>query len=129
VSAVFNGTDAFNLCINQGATYERIFYWLNGQCGCTPAGQTTPPPVDLTGYTAQMQIKAFPLAPAVLYDASADLVLGGTAGSITLTISASDTETFTWWQGVYDLLLTSAGGQVTRLLSGLVTVSPAVTMP
>lgn len=120
-----DGTDNFNLCINQGATFERIFIWLNGTCGC---GSGSPQiPVNLTGFTASMQIRAFPLSVAVLYDATPDLVVGTTDGTITLTIPAAVTETFTWWQGVYDLLMTSAGGQVTRLLSGQVTISPGVT--
>jgi hypothetical protein len=116
-------SDNFNICINQGATYERVFFWQQG--GCTTAGG--PSPINLTGYTALMQIRAAPLSPTIFYDASADIVLGGVFGTITLTIDATDTEGFTWWQGVYDLLLTSAGGQVTRLLSGNVFVSPGVT--
>lgn len=121
------GTQTYDLCVNQGATYTKTFTWeLNGCCGCDTAG-ASPEPVDLTGYTANMQIRAFPLSPSVLYDASADIVLGGTAGTITLTISAADTETFTWWTGVYDLLLTSPTSVVTRVLQGTVTVSPGVT--
>ena len=118
------GTDTFTLLINQGATYERVFFWSQG--GCLLVGG--PLPVNLIGFTANMQIRAAPLSPTVLYDASDDIVLGGVYGTITLTIDATDTETFTWWQGYYDLLLTSAGGQVTRLLSGSVLVSPGVTM-
>jgi hypothetical protein len=120
-----NGTISYNLCINQGATYSRVFTWF--QNGTPPVGG--PLPVNLTGFTAAMQIRPFVLSPTVLYDAGAagDLVLGGEFGTITLTIPATDTETFTWPNGVYDLLLTSAGGQVTRLISGSVTVSPGVT--
>lgn len=121
------GTQTYDLCVNQGATYTRTFTSeLNGCCGCDTAG-ASPEPVDLTGYTANMQIRAFPLSPSVLYDASADIVLGGTAGTITLTISAADAETFTWWTGVYDLILTSPTSVVTRVLQGTVTVSPGVT--
>lgn len=115
----------YDLCINQGATYARLFTWFAPSCGPCTVG-AAPQPVDITGYTAVMQIKAYPLATAVLYDASADLVLGGPLGTIYLTIPASATETFTWWNGVYDLLLTSAGGYATRFLSGTVTVSSAV---
>lgn len=119
----------YNLAINQGATYSRVFIWLqDNSCSCElPVGADGPPPVDLTGYTAAMQIRAYALSPTMLYDASSDIVLGGLLGTITLTIDATDTEGFTWWQGVYDLLMTSAGGQVTRLLSGTVQVSPGVT--
>lgn len=104
----------------------RIFVWLAGGCGCGTVG-STPQPVDLTGYTASLQIRAFPLSTTILYDASADIVLGGTTGTITLTIDATDTAGFTWFNGVYDLILTNSGGFVTRLLRGKVTVSPGVT--
>jgi hypothetical protein len=120
------GTGTYNLCINQGATFTRVFVWIAGQCGCGTVGVSSGP-VDLTGYTAALQIRAYPLATAILYDASANLTLGGTAGTITLVIPAANTETFTWWQGVYDLLLTDSSGNATRLLAGAVTVSPAVT--
>lgn len=116
-------SDSYNLYIDQGATYSRVFFWQQG--GCSTVGG--PLPVNITGYTAAMQIRAAPLSPTVLYDATNDLTLGGIFGSITLTIPATDTEGFTWWQGAYDLLLTSAGGQGTRLLQGNVFVSPGVT--
>jgi len=124
------GTGTYNLAINQGATYQRTFVWTTGSCmsGCSPPAGAAPVPVDLTGYTAVMQFRAFPLAPTVLYDASADITLGGTAGTIALNIDATDTETFTWSQGVYDLLMTSAQGVAVRLLQGAVSVAPAVSI-
>jgi hypothetical protein len=119
------GTGTYNLCINQGATFTRIFVWTAGQCGCGTVGASSGP-MDLTGFTAALQIRQFQLSTTVLYDASSNITLGGVAGTITLVIPAANTETFTWWQGVYDLLLTSAAGVATRLLMGSVTVSPAV---
>lgn len=116
----------YNLCINQYATYTKIFTWLSALCGCGTVG-AQPQPIDLTGYTANLQFRANPLSSTILYDASVDLVLGGTAGTITLTIPASATALFTWWQAVYDLILTDSSGNVTRLLEGKVTVSPGVT--
>ena len=119
------GTGTYNLCINQGATFTRIFVWTAGQCGCGTVGASSGP-MDLTGFTAALQIRQFQLSTTVLYDASSNITLGGVTGTITLVIPAANTETFTWWQGVYDLLLTSAAGIATRLLMGSVTVSPAV---
>jgi hypothetical protein len=118
------GVTNYNLNINQGATYSRVFFWQQYYVGLVGG----PVPVNLTGYTASMQIKQFALGP-VVYDAGAagDITLGDLTGTITLTIDAADTETFTWWNGVYDLLMTSAGGQVIRLLQGSVSVSPGVT--
>jgi hypothetical protein len=119
--------DIINLCINQGATYAQVFTWLAPSC-CPGTVGACLAPVDITGYTATLQIKPYYLATVPYYDASADCVLGGTAGTIYLTIPASATQGFTWWNGVYDLLLTSAGGYATRLFSGKVTVSPAISV-
>jgi len=117
----------YNICIAQGATFNQTFLWNAGTCCGQGTAGAAPQPVDLTGYTANMQIKAYPLATAALYDASGDITLGGPAGTVELTIPAADTETFTWWTGVYDLLLTDPAGNVTRFLSGSVTVCPGVT--
>jgi hypothetical protein len=115
----------YDLCVNQNATFTRVFTWITQQC-CNAAG-SQPAPVDLTGYTASMQIKPYALSSTVLYDASANITLGGQAGTITLVIPAAETDDFTWWSGVYDLLLTDPFGVVTRLLSGDVSVCPGVT--
>lgn len=115
----------FNICIQQNATFASVFTWLEPAC-CGAAG-SGPQPVDLTGYTANMQIKAYPLAGTVLYDASTDITLGGPLGTITLVIPAYETMEFTWWEGVYDMILTDPTGVVTRLLSGTVSVCPGVT--
>jgi hypothetical protein len=116
--------DKYNLCINQGTTFTRVFFWRQSSC-CGAVG-SAPAPVNITGYAAAMQIRQYDLGP-VVFDASADLVLGGPLGTITLTIAATDTENFTWWNGVYDLLMISPTGFVTRLVEGCVNVSPGVT--
>jgi hypothetical protein len=119
-------TGLYNICINQGATLNTEFLWTTGGCGCGTVGSTSQA-VDLTGYTANMQFCQY-AGGTLLYDASVNLTLGGVAGTITLLIPASVTETFTWFQAVYDLLLTDSSGNATRLLAGSVTVSPAVTI-
>ena len=131
-------TGVYNLCINQGATYSVTFVWNTGtSCSCSggcsgscSCSSSTLTPVDLTGFTAQMQIRQTVQSATILYTASTSLgqiVLGGTAGTIALTIPASDTAGFTWLRGVYDMNLTSSGGIVTRLIQGNVIVSPEVT--
>jgi len=119
-------TATYDLCIQQNATFSRIFVWTAYATGPNTAG-AQPQPVDLTGFTAAMQIRAYPLASAVLYDASSNITLGGNAGTISLEIPAATTAGFTWWAAVYDLLLTDPSGSVTRFLNGSVTVSPGVT--
>ncbi len=114
---------AFDLCIQQNATYLQAFTWLSPQVTSTGI-QTLP--VDLTGYTATLQILPYPLATTILYDASANITLGGVTGIITISIPASITSTFTWWAGVYDLLLTDLNGTAWRFTQGNVTVNPGV---
>jgi len=124
------------MCVDQGATFIRTFTWYTCSCGncctssCSCGCGTNGTPVDLTGFTADMQIRQNVQSSTILYEASTAngaIVLGGTAGTITLTIPASATAGFTWIKGVYDMNLTSSGGIVTRLLQGTVVVSPEVT--
>ena len=61
-------------------------------------------PVDLTGYTARMDIKD-KVGGTVLKSlvSPTDITLNTATSTITLTISATDTAAFTWKKGVYDL--------------------------
>ena len=111
-----------DITIYQGATYRRSFQWKTGD----PAT-----PVNLTGYTARMQIRK------KVTDAAPELSLTSAAGGIVFTdraqgrfdvvISAEATAAIDIKKGVYDLELVSAGNEVTRLIQGAVEVSPEVT--
>jgi len=108
-----------DLCIPQGATFSRVVKWK--------ADGTL---VNLTGYTARMQIRqtaASATTTLALTTENGRIALGGSAGTITLSISATDTAAIAAGRYVYDLELVSAGGIVTRLLQGVVTVSANVT--
>lgn len=109
----------YDLCIAQGATFQKVITWKsNGTL------------VDLTGYTARSQIRATADAATPLIElttANGRITLGNAAGTITLTISASDTAALTAGRGVYDLELVAANGTVTRLLQGVVTISRNIT--
>ena len=116
----------YNVGIEQGATLVRQFVWQTGTPGCPPTNLV---PVDLTGYSALLQIRSSVSSAVVLYEASTvlgNIVLGGSTGTITLTISAADTAAFSWTRGVYNLNM-SLNGVVTRLVQGAVAVSPEVT--
>lgn len=88
------------------------------------------PPVNLTGYTARMDIRETredtdPLLS--LTTENGGITLGGVNGQISLLISATDTAALDVDTAVYDLELISAGGIVTRLVSGNIVVSKEVT--
>lgn len=109
-----------DIVIEQGATFRLPCTWKdeNGT------------PVDLSLYTAQMQIREEIASSAALISLSSgtgEIELGAALGTILVTIPATTTATFTWTQGVYDLELTDLTGGVTRLLQGVVIVSPEVT--
>ena len=108
------------LTIYQGATFRKRLTWR----------APSKAPIDLTGCTARMQIRAKIEATTPLLTLTTEnggISLGGTAGTIELLIDADDTAALTWTSGVYDLEIVFPGGQVTRLTYGSVTVSPEVT--
>lgn len=86
------------------------------------------PPVDLTGATARMQIRAG-IGGALLLELTtenAGLAITG-PGTLVRTLSAAQTAALTWTEGVYDLEVEYADGTVQRYLQGKVTVSREVT--
>jgi len=104
----------YTLNIYKGATLDITFTWKDS------AGN----PVDLTGYTARLQVRESVDAVAILLEltttlvAGSGIVLGGAAGTIQLVAPATSTDDYTWDEGVYDLELVSGTGVVTRLLQG-----------
>lgn len=108
----------YNDTIEQGETYIRVFTWKD----------STDTAINLTGYTARMQLRAENRldAAAFSFNESSGLTLGGTAGTITLTIAATSTATMDG-RYFYDLELISGSGIVTKLLKGILTVAGEVT--
>lgn len=87
-------------------------------------------PLDLTGYTARMQVRQSVGSEQILLELTTEdggIAIDAATGTITLQVSATDSAAFTWRAGVYDLELIDTGGAVTRLASGAVTVCPEVT--
>lgn len=97
-------------------------------------------PIDLTGYTARMQIRSSVDSTTTIASLTSTLTADGTglnlsgssgtkplsSGSIGVYISAASSSLFTFNEGVYDLELVS-GNTVTRLIEGKVKLSKEVT--
>lgn len=88
-------------------------------------------PIDLSGYTARMQIREFMSAPEPVVS-----LTSGPGGGITITpdqgridvdIADETTAAYTWRYGVYDLEIESPGGDTLRLLRGEAIVQGEVT--
>lgn len=85
---------------------------------------------DLTGYTAQMEVRSSFSDDTVLLVASTangKITLGGTSGTVQVIIPPDETGALAVTSAVYDILLESPTGIVRRRLQGKVKVDPGVT--
>ena len=109
----------YDLFIEQGAEFTKSFEWKD----------STGEPVDLTGYTARMQIRPSVSSDTVIASLTTEngrITLGGTAGTISLFLGATVTDGISKG-GVYDLELVQTEDNVVRFAEGSVTVSKEVT--
>lgn len=110
-----------DIIIEQGATFRRVITWKDS------AGN----PINLSGYSAKMQVRERLRDSDVVLEcstANGRITLGGSAGTITVVAQDEVTTTLPEMpKGVYDLELTSSGGEVTRLLRGSVEIIGEVT--
>ena len=83
-------------------------------------------PWNLTGYTGQAKIrKSYYSSTSVNFALSFHAVR--TTGVITLALNSSQTSLLEQGRYLYDVEITSAGGTITRVVEGIVTVTPGMT--
>lgn len=90
-----------------------------------PLTDTEDRSLDVTGWSARAQVRAYPGAP-VMHEWSTQngrAVLA--AGSVTLLVD--DSGSWPWVSGQYDLFLSDPSARAERVDGGRVTVIPAVT--
>ena len=82
--------------------------------------------INLTGYTsAEMDLRETPESSSeviTLTTANNRISLGGSAGTVTLSISAADTANLTAGDGVFDLEVVDGSSRVFRILEGTYTI-------
>jgi len=108
-----------DITIEQGATFQMVVTW-----------EYNDTPIDLTGYTARMQVRRTHKSTTALLDFTTEngaITLGGALGTITVVGAATLTDDVPAKPCVYDLELVSSGGIVTRLIEGAATITPEVT--
>ncbi len=105
--------------VEQGSTWRRVLTVKNDDGT----------PVNLTGYSARMQVRETIEAVTPVYSLTTGdgITIDGPAGQLTIVIADETSSAWTWRYGVYDLELESAGGEVERLLYGEVEVDQEVT--
>ena len=115
-----------NFVIEQNATFDPVVRLkIKG----------TDDPVDLTGFTALMQIRKTRATDEVLVQLSTDslpeddgtITIDGPNGLLELFIDDAVTATFLEGYGVYDILLTAPSGRSSRPIEGSITFSPGST--
>lgn len=107
----------YNGVIDQGATWTLniVYYDYNNV------------PVNLTGYTARLQLRSKYDSTAVLtLSTGSGITITGPTGEIAIVGTAVQTELIPAGIYVYDLELTS-GSEITRLIQGQMTVRAQVT--
>lgn len=110
----------YNINAEQGATFQQQLVYRDSSNAL----------VNLTGFTARMQVRATIDDTAVTLSLTTEngrIALGGALGTVTLTVSATDMAAVVAGQYVYDLELVSSGGIVTRLMQGAFIVDAEVT--
>jgi len=118
---VFEGRPAeYDLHLVRGDTWTQAFLYESPE----------DTPVDLTGYTARLQIRANKTStgdPLLSATSAAGLISLDGSGNIVLNVPAATTAALDFNQARYDLEITSAGGIVTTLLEGNITLIKDVT--
>lgn len=103
-----------NIVIDQGTTFQTSINVTDDNNDV----------VDLTGYSAVAQMrKHYTSSNATSFTTS----ISPSLGIVTLSMNANTTNTITPGRYVYDCELTDTNGAVTRLVEGIVTVTPGVT--
>nr|WP_314859328.1 hypothetical protein [uncultured Undibacterium sp.] len=117
-AATFDFFDKYRL--EQGVYRAQIFRWTD----------STGAAVNLTGYTARMQLRKSVSNSEVLLELTT--VNGGISitpdtGTVTVIFKDTDTVGAAWVSGVYDLELVDSTGKPTRLIEGAFELSKEVT--
>ena len=125
----------YNITIEQGSTFGRLISVEQPDLATDPTGQTFEN-FDLAGYTARMHIRRTIDSSTAMITLTTEngriAINPNIAGyptrnnEISLSITAADTATITT-SGVYDLEIISAGGTVSKVIRGDVTLIPEVT--
>jgi hypothetical protein len=117
--------NVYNIEVPEGTDYSVSFIYADPLTGL---------PVDLTGYSADMKVRTNNNGT---YDGQSNpdfvlefttgsspggIVLGGTAGTVTLTVTAAQTTQLNWNRAVQELVLINSAGLRTVFFYGFFTI-------
>lgn len=111
----------YDMIIEQGETWIQNVYMKDGD----------DIPINITGYTARMQVKETLESVTSLVDletGGSGITLDGTAGKITLRVESVVTESLPVGRFYYDLEIIDTTSAVTKLMRGRISVNKEVTI-
>lgn len=114
-------TQGVNIEIEEDTDYSCQFTWLN---------PSTNLPISLVGYTAFMKARVNHEDTTAVLDLSSaggTIVLGGTAGTVTVNIASTLTKNVLWTRAFYDLYVVSGAGVKYKIAKGFVVIMDGVT--
>lgn len=112
------GPGRLNIKIRQGATVSLPLTWSDANG-----------PIDMTGYTARMQIRDA-VDGSLLHELTTEnggLSISPNDGEVTVSIAAADTAAFSWTEGLYDIELIAPDTTVLSWVAGSFRVVPEQT--
>ncbi len=113
-------TTRHDITVNQGSAFKLNVQALNSD-------RTV---MNLTGYSARMQIRSAPGVTPILLDASTSngrITINASGGIVMVNVGADVTTSMVWNSGIYDLEIFTDAANVIRLVSGFASLSVEVT--
>lgn len=108
-------TTTSNFTINQGETWAADLFVEDSDGNA----------FSLSGYTVASQLRRLP-ASSGYYNITSNVTYAA-SGQITLSLTANETSAINYGEYMYDVEITSSGGDVTRILQGTITITPEIT--
>lgn len=104
-----------NLFVDAGSDYSNII----------TVSSTNGQPLNLTGYSVASQMrKSYSSSTAYAFNASIYIAVNG---KVRLQLSAAESSAIPAGRWLYDVEITSPTGAKTRVVEGIVTISPQIT--
>lgn len=116
----YSTSNVYDILADQGATLNRALFLK------TSAKR----PVDIQDYIGRMHIRDYTDSSIIVKTLTTDnggLAIDGLAGRVDIFLKPSDTDDLSAKDYVYDLELESEEGDVTRIVSGKLTVRAEIT--